>query len=419
MIRTLQRKFVFTAMAAITVLILFLLGVINGANFVIVGNQIDRTLQVVAEHADGEGEQPPTPDDRAPRPFMDAPKNDYDTFLSSNFFMVRFDQSGTIVYTDVSRTSAVTEEEAQSMAARIYAGGRDSGRTGRFRYLLEQSRDGRGSVLVFLDASGENLSYIRVLLLSGAAGLACWGAMLVLVMALSRRAIRPIVENMEKQKQFVTNAGHEIKTPLAIIQSNTEALELYQGQTKWSRNIKDQTVRLSGLMADLLALARMDEGAGQTNPTELDFTGSAEAAVRSFAQPMEARGLTVQADLQPEVRLRADRTQMEQMLSILLDNAVKYADEGGSVWISLRREDRRVRLSVRNTCERLPDVPPEKLFDRFYRSDAARTQKAGGYGIGLAVARSIAQANRGSLQAEYLQPDQICFTASFGTHRTP
>lgn len=413
MIRTLQKKFVFTAMAAITVLILFLLGVINGANFVIVGNQIDRTLQVVAEHADGEGEQPPTPDDRAPRPFMDAPKNEYDTFLSSNFFVVRFDQSGTIVYTDVSRTSAVTEEEAQSMASQIYASGRDSGRTGRFRYLAGKSRVGQGDILVFLDTSGENLSYIRVLLLSGAAGLVCWGLMLVLVMALSRRAIRPIVENMEKQKQFVTNAGHEIKTPLAIIQSNTEAMELYNGETKWSRNIKDQTVRLSGLMADLLALARMDEGAGQTNPTDLDLTGLSEEAIRSFAQPLEARGLAIQADIQPEVRLRADRAQLEQLLSILLDNAVKYADEGGTVWISLRREERRVRLIVQNTCRALPDAPPEKLFDRFYRSDTARTQKSGGYGIGLAVARSIVSANRGTLRAEYLPPDRIRFVAQF------
>ena len=174
MIRTLQRKFVFTAMAAITVLILFLLGVINGANFVIVGNQIDRTLQVVAEHADGEGEQPPTPDDRAPRPFMDAPKNEYDIFLSSNFFVVRFDQSGTIVYTDVSRTSAVTEEEAQSMAAQIYASGRDSGRTGRFRYLAGKSRSGQGDILVFLDTSGR-----EPVLHPGAAAVRCGGTCLL------------------------------------------------------------------------------------------------------------------------------------------------------------------------------------------------------------------------------------------------
>ena len=413
MIGTLQRKFVVTAMAAVTVLILFLLGAINVANIVIVGNQVDRTLRVVAEHEGGGGELAPPRDPGSPRPFMDAPKNDYDTVMSSNFFVVRFDQSGAILSVDVSRTSAVTEEEAESLALEIYESGQSSGRTGRFRYLLGQSPSDQGSVLVFLDTSGENLSYIRVLLLSGAVGLACWGAMLLLVIFLSRRAIRPIVENMERQKQFVTNAGHEIKTPLAIIQSNTEAMELYNGETKWSRNIKEQTVRLNGLMKDLLTLARMDEGAGQADLTDVPLSGLTAEAVRSFSQPLESRGLTVRTDIQPEIHLRADPAQLEQLLSILLDNAVKYADQGGTVWVSLRREDKRVRLSVQNTCESLPAAPPEKLFDRFYRSDAARTQKSGGYGIGLAMARSIAAANRGTLRAEYLPPDRISFTACF------
>lgn len=413
MIGTLQRKFVVTAMAAVTVLILFLLGAINVANIVIVGNQVDRTLRVVAEHEGGGGEVAPPRDLGSPRPFMDAPKNDYDTVMSSNFFVVRFDQSGAILSVDVSRTSAVTEEEAESLALEIYESGQSSGRTGRFRYLLGQSPSDQGSVLVFLDASGENLSYIRVLLLSGAVGLACWGAMLLLVIFLSRRAIRPIVENMERQKQFVTNAGHEIKTPLAIIQSNIEAMELYNGETKWSQNIKEQTVRLNGLMKDLLTLARMDEGAGQAELTDVPLSGLTAEAVRSFSQPLESRGLTVRTDIQPEIHLRADPAQLEQLLSILLDNAVKYADQGGTVWVSLRREDKRVRLSVQNTCESLPAAPPEKLFDRFYRSDAARTQKSGGYGIGLAMARSIVAANRGTLRAEYLPPDRISFTACF------
>ena len=136
-------------------------------------------------------------------------------------------------------------------------------------------------------------------------------------------------------------------------------------------------------------------------------------AVWSFSQPVEVRRITLQVDLQPEIRLRADPTQMEQLLSILLDNAVKYTNQRGTIWISLRREDKRVRFSVQNTCETLPDAPPEKLFDRFYRSDAARTQKTGGYGIGLAVAQSIAAANRGTLRAEYLPPDRIRFTALF------
>ena len=404
MTKALQKKFVVTAMAAITLLLLLLLGAINVVNSVLVSGEIERTLELIWQ-SEGGGDGLFPPPDPAPRGPEEGPKNAHDTVLSSNYFLVRYDQEGAVAKVAVSRTSAVTEEEAQELAAQVYAGEREEGQVSRFRYLRREAPQGGGVTVVF--------SYIRVLLLSAAAGLGCWGLMLVFVILLSRRAIRPIAENIERQKQFVTNAGHEIKTPLAIIQSNTEALELYQGESKWSRNIKTQTRRLDGLMKNLLTLARMDEGAGQTKTEDLSLSDLTARAIWDFAQPMEARKLILRADVQPEVWMQGDPAQLEQLLSLLMDNAVKYADEGGTVWVSLQKQEKRVCLSVRNTCGTLPDVPPEKLFDRFYRFDAARTQKTGGYGIGLAVARSIAAANRGTLRARYDSPNQISFTAQF------
>ncbi len=410
MIRALQRKFVLTAMAAITVLILILLGGINVANLVIVREQVQHTLEMLS-NMNREGENPFPPSDPPKDRPMDGPKNAYDTFLSSNFFLIRFDQEGSVTFVDVTRTSSVTEEEAEAMGQAAYEKGAEQGSSGKFRYLLRESLDGRGASAVFLDTSDEWFSYLRVVLLSGAAGLVCWGLMLALVIFLSRRAIRPIVENIQRQKQFVTNAGHEIKTPLAIIQSNAEALELYTGQTKWSRNIKDQAQRLGGLMNNLLTLARMDEGVVTGPAVEVSLSELAEKAAEAFAQPMEAKGLVLEREIQPGVVVKADHAQMEQLFSILLDNAVKYSVEGSKVRLSLAKEDRRVRLTMENTCESLPQVPPEKLFDRFYRGDAARTQKNGGYGIGLAVAASITAANKGTLQARYLPENKISFTA--------
>lgn len=413
MIRTLQKKFVVTAMTAITFLILLLLGAINIANIVIVGNEIERTLQVVSENEGGAGNQMPKPDAAPPGPFSNAPKNDYDTFMSSNFFVVRFDQSGSVVYVDISRTSAVTEEEAKELASQIYAGGKESGKTGKFRFLMRDTHVGNGKSIVFLDTSEESFSYLRVLLLSGAIGLACWALMLLLVILLSRKAIRPIAENIEKQKQFVTNAGHEIKTPLAIIQSNTEAMELYQGENKWSKNIKEQTIRLNGLMKNLLTLARMDEGAARGPAADFSLSAMLAAAMQSFLQPMETKNITLQTDIQPEIHLHADQNQIEQLISILLDNAVKYTNANGQIGIHLQKNEKQIILRIQNTCESLPDAPPEKLFDRFYRADGARTQKNGGYGIGLSVARAIAAANNGTLNAAYLPPNRICFTICF------
>ena len=410
MTRTLQKKFVVTAMAAISILLLLLLGAINVANFIMVGNQIDRNLQMIAARETG-GEAAPPREDIPPRRFLEPPKNAYDTVLSSNYFVVRYDPNGNITEIDVSRTSTVSEDDARERAALAYVRGRESGRDGRFRYLLQTSP--AGSAVIFLDTSGERFSYLRVLLLSVGVGAVCWGLMLALVMFLSRRAIRPMEENIQRQKQFVTNAGHEIKTPLAIIQSNAEALELYQGESKWSRNIKEQTQRLDGLMKNLLTLARMDEGARVTRPEEVPLSQMVEERAADFLQPMEDRSITLERAIQPDLTIRADRAQMEQLLSTLLDNSVKYTDEGGAVWVRLNREGRHLRLSVENTCPALPNVPPEKLFDRFYRGNSARTQKSGGYGIGLAVARSLVQANGGSLRARYLPPNRICFEVIF------
>lgn len=257
-------------------------------------------------------------------------------------------------------------EEAQELAAQVYAGEREEGQVSRFRYLRREAPQG-GVTVVFLDTSEEVFSYIRVLLLSAAAGLGCWGLMLVFVILLSRRSIRPIAESIERQKQFVTNAGHEIKTPLTIIQSNAEALELYLGESKWSRNIKEQTRRLGGLMQDLLTLARMDEGAAPAQKAALSLSGLAEQALEPFLQPMEAQGITLERDIQPGVSLTADPAQLEQLLSLLLDNAVKYTGPGGRIRLSVKQEGKRARLCLENTCPQLPTVPPEKLFDRFYR----------------------------------------------------
>lgn len=413
MIRTLQKKFVITAMTAISVLLLLLLGAINGANIIIVGREIDRTLAMISKN---EGDPRNIPEKENPmltdRP-LTGPKNERDTFLSSTFFLVGFDTDGRIVHVDVDRIASVSEDEARELAEEIYQGQSWTGRTGRFRYEMRESPAGDGRTIVFLDISTEIVSYVRVLLLSAGIGLCCWGLMLLFVMGLSKRAIRPIAENMERQKQFVTNAGHEIKTPLAIILANTDALELYNGESKWSRNIREQIGRLDGLMKQLLLLARMEEGGGGLSAADFSLSELLAGSVQTFLEPLELRHISLQSDIQPDVMFHADKEQIAQLISILLDNSVKYTEDGGEVLVRLQKKDRSLTLRVENTCESLPDTSPDRLFDRFSRGDAARTQKSGGYGIGLSAAQSIVRANRGSISAEYEMPRRVIFQVVF------
>ena len=406
MIKVLQKKFVFTAMIAVSILLFILLGIINVVNIVMVRTETDKTLAMISE-ADGNFDhiQPP-PNATPPFDFRIEPKDERDKFLSSNFFIVRLNGNGQIVFTDVSRTSLVDETSAEELALRVLGEGTSAGKAGKYRYQISSSRMGNETVIVFLDTSEEILSYVRVLFLSGGIGIVCWILMLFMVMFLSKKAIRPIVENIERQKQFVTNAGHEIKTPLAIILANTEAMELYNGENKWSKNIREQTVRLNGLMKNLLFLAKMDE----IIKTEISLSELVSENVRVFAESLNLRSIILQTEIQPNVIIKANKEQMSQLISILLDNASKYTNDSGTVIVSLQKGDKRIKLLIKNSCEKLLDTPPDKMFDRFYRDDKARTQKTGGYGIGLSVARSIVEANKGSITAGYENPNFVSFT---------
>lgn len=230
------------------------------------------------------------------------------------------------------------------------------------------------------------------------AGIFGWLLMLLLVILLSKKTIAPVARSIEKQKQFVTNAGHEIKTPLAIILANTDAMELHNGENKWSKNIRAQTLRLSGLMQNLLMLAKMDESSAKLPMCSFDISTAAEDTVNAFTEPAALKGVMIEQDIQKGLNLNGNRDSIIQLMTVLLDNAVKYTESGGTIRAKLSGNDKNIALSIANTCE--PIDHPEKLFDRFYRGDSARTQKNGGYGIGLSVAQAIAELHKGTITAE-------------------
>lgn len=369
-----------------------------------------------------------------PRPMIALPGSgrdlSVDNVLSARFFAVWFDGEGVITDTDVSRIYAVDEESAARYAQEILAQGRESGSWQGFRYLLRaRTQTGDGSledsssagttagegsgsaeagtekILVAMDVSADRDGMLSVLGISSLIALICWLVMLVPVRMLAGRAIAPTALSIERQKQFVTNAGHELKTPLAIIQANTEALELYHGESRWTRNILAQTVRLNGLMQNLLTLSKMDESGLQLElaPFRLDLL--ARESWEDFSSSAEARALTVRFDLSRADAL-GNRESVAQLLSILYDNAVKYTPRGGEICIHVRETPQGAELVQSNTVEPAGHngagaaEDPERLFERFYRTDGDRSRKKGGYGIGLSAARAIAAANRGSIHAE-------------------
>lgn len=366
-----------------------------------------------------------------------------DNALSARFFAVWFDEQGAVLRTDVSRIFAVDEEEAEETACRMIGTGRKQGTMDGFRFLVRQPEQmgeqtesraagadsgssdeyaesvpdtSEETLLVAMDISADRDGILTVLGISVLIAALCWIAMLWPVRLLARRAIAPTATGIERQKQFVTNAGHELKTPLAIIQANTEALELFNGENKWTRNIKAQTVRLNGLMQNLLTLSRMDETGLHMELKPFPFAGLVREVWENFAASAEARNIAVRLEPGDEVlSVLGNRDSLAQLLSILFDNAVKYTPRGGQILIRTGTGRDQVVFTQSNTLspqsreDGTLREDPERLFDRFYRADADRSRKKGGYGIGLSAAKAIASANQGSIHAAY-EEDRLVFT---------
>ena len=410
MTKTLRMKFIVTAMTAVSILLILLIGGINIANFSVNERMTRDFLKVLAEN-DGSLSDREPPDELKERPadlfrFQENGRQP----APMEYFWAETDGAGMVVSCDVSHMSSFTVKEAEAYIGRIAVLNQPWGRDDGMRYFISESESGKGNLVVVADISNQLRSELRVLLLSLAAGAAGWFFMLILISLLSGRAVRPIVENMEKQKRFITDAGHEIKTPLAIIMANTDALELHQGETKWSRNIRGQTERLSGLMQNLLTLSRMDEGTAGTLMSECSLSEMTRDAVAQFREPAENRGISVLCDIAENVTVTGDKVRLLQLLTILLDNAVKYA-EGVTpeIRVSVSRQERTAVLRISNTCFLGQDEDPGKWFERFYRGDSARTQKSGGYGIGLSAASAIVRLHTGFVKAEY-EDGRVVFT---------
>ena len=412
MIRALQRKFVFAAMLAITVLLVGLLGSINVINAMLNVRQVDMLLDMLVNTESSPMPQMIRPHGDGNRFDLFQPPMNENTRMSAVYFVTRMNAEGSLIHTDISRIATVTEEQAKAMTEAAARSGKTEGRISGFRYRSASSPQEQGTVWVILNTAEQTQSILRLLAVSVLIGVACWLTMLLFVLILSGRVIRPIAVGIERQKQFVTDAGHEIKTPLAIILANTEAMELHTGESKWSRNIREQVTRLSGLMQNLLTLSKIDESNITATKENISISELTEEGTAMFREAMELKQIQLECRIQPELTLHANKELIGRLISILVDNAVKYAPQNGKIVIELFRSDKATQLIVANNCENLPDCPPEKLFDRFYRADQARTQKNGGYGIGLSAAQSIVEAHGGSIAASYRDENTVVFFVS-------
>lgn len=230
--------------------------------------------------------------------------------------------------------------------------------------------------------------------------LAGLGAVLVLVVIFSRIVFRPVEESIRKQKRFITDASHELKTPLTIIDANTEVMEMESGESQWTKSTRKQIVRLSALVQQLVTLTRLDEDRGLEEKTEFDFSDTVEDVVQPYEAPAQVQGKNLQLTVKPGIIYRGNEKSIRQLLGILMDNAMKYSSENAEISVSLKKKGKKILLEIYNDAEDLPEGRLDILFERFYRLDSSRNSSTGGSGIGLSVAQAIVQAHKGKITAE-------------------
>ena len=417
MIKKLRSRFIRIAMLSVTAVMLLLTIILNTANYISTDSDLKQTLSLIYENEgtiphsrflpakSSDAASPPDnggdasssrtppdqqeiqepPDDKIARregPFT------AETPFSTRFFVLRCTASGTLTTASLDHIASVTADDTQEYLSAALAHGEGYGYLGSYRFFVAQTDDG-GNIAIFLDSYQELRSMRTVLVWS-----------LVADAALSRRAIDPVVRSAEQQKQFITDASHELKTPITVIATSLKVLEMETGRQKWIDKAMAQTEKLTSLVNSLVTLSRMDEEDSPLKMEDFPVSDAVSETAESFREQAESKGHALTLAIAPGLTHRGDEYAVRQLVSILLDNAVKYAAEGSGISVSLEKARHGVVLRTSNSCAGRDGLDTGKLFDRFYRADASRSSGSG-FGIGLSIARSIAEGHHGSIRAQF------------------
>lgn len=405
MIKKLRFKFIAVSMLSLTFVLVVILGSIHWMSYRKTIGEADDILSVLAVN---HGMFPQM--DAAPRKEMPqdiSPKDgtlrkhnfSAETPYESRFFSVLIGDEGKVLSVDIGKIAAVDQTTAEAYAVDVWKSGKSKGFCDSYRFTL--SKEPSGTRVIFLDC-GRSLSTFHTMLLSSFfISLLGLSAVLLLLILFSGRIIKPVAESYEKQKRFITDAGHEIKTPLTIIGADADLLEMEFGESEWLTDLRRQTNRLSNLTNDLIYLSRMDEEKPRLQMIEFPLSDMMEEITQSFQSLIKSQNKQLIVEISPMISFTGDEKAIRQLLSILLDNAIKYSPEEGTICVKLEKENHAVKLLVSNTTIQPIEIGSLKhLFDRFYRLDGSRSSSTGGYGLGLAIAHSIVTAHRGKIWAE-------------------
>ncbi len=400
MFRKLKIRFILLASAAIVCILLTMIAVLNSVRFLQTNGEIQAVLNILSAN---NGDFPSVEET------AESLQNDritIDTIYQYRYFSVVYKEDKTLYSTNLDHLSNLSKEQALSYANKVIKNSRSSGvfKVGSqfYSYQITQDSKTKRYLLVVLDSTNYLESRNDFFWLSIQLCFYSFIFFVLVVSGFSNFAIRPYIKNYENQKRFITNAGHELKTPLAIISANTELQELMTGENEWTESTKDQVKRLSNLINQMVVLARLEEQPDVTLE-DVNFSEVVKKVAGNFKSVIEKAGKKYEIKLQEDIHVKATEDELYELVSILIDNACKYCDEDGQIFVTLTKAKRgkRARLTVANSYADGKNVDYSRFFDRFYREDESHNQKQPGYGIGLSMAESLVRIFKGRIWVSY------------------
>ncbi len=399
--KALKRRFVLSAMLAFLIVISLLVGSIAFINYREDMRMADAFLKALLDED--------TRLMQAPPPNWFGYQFTHDS-LPAGFYTITTDAEGEILELDQAGILQ-SETDVSTLAKQIAQEQKVEGKAGAYQFRTIYDAENGTIRMVLLDRTIQIISLYNVLKTGAAVGAGCLAALFFILQPIAGHLANEWLRKTEQQKQFFTNAGHELKTPVAIILSNTEALELLEGESKYSRNIHQQTQRLDKLIKQLLMIARLDELRYRSETKRLDFSALVRESCLTFSENLTSAGMQFETEINDGCMLRGHSESLQQMMNVLLDNAVRYGKDQSVIYIRLHSTHKHVELSIVNMAEKLPECKPEELFERFYRGDSSHTRKDdSGCGVGLSAAKTIVKLHRGSIRIDY--PTSECFRVS-------
>lgn len=327
---------------------------------------------------------------------------------SASELYAKLDYQNNIIESNSEEFYNLSTDNLQAITSSILKLNKQSGYMDNYQYYIESKEYGKIIILTERGATVELLSdlvYNSLII----AGISCVVLLLISIL-LARWAVMPVKDAFEKQRQFISDASHELKTPLTVIITNTDVLKNEIGSSTEITHIKDQSNRMSQLIHDMLSLARSDEDSRGVQFVEFDLSGAVRNSVLGLESAAFEAGKNMTYDIQDGIRYIGNEQQIRQVVSIFVDNAIKHSNTGGNIQIQLKRDGSKIRISFYNTGVGVKDSEKEKIFERFYRSDESRSRETGGYGLGLAIAKSIIHQYGGKISVDGVTGEWVRFT---------